>query len=390
MSKRGPLRPLAGGRPRLDNIAVIHLNHAGTSYPKPAVVHRAVREALAAGPGQWPALHQQAHAEVCEFLGIEDHARFLLTSGCTASLALIFTDLPWSSGDRILTSGLEHHALARWPRVLAEQGVKHATSPYAPGQPLDLSWLEEQLRAGGVRLVACTAASNVTGECLPVVEIVALARHYGALCLIDAAQVVGRRPLDVRELAPDLLVFAGHKGPLGPHGIGGLYAAPHVQLRSPAAACDLRAGAAGACQPFPGYCDVGSVNLAGAAGLRAGLAWLRERGLHEVRAHIDALTQRLLAGLRPLSWLQIHGSQEPDTGIGVISLSSRTPGITPGALERQLADAGIAARAGHHCAPMAHETLGSQEHGTLRLSVGATSESSDVDAALDCLAAIGG
>ena len=119
-----------------------------------------------------------------------------------------------------------------------------------------------------------TAASNVTGDLLPVPEIVTLAHEHGALALIDGAQVAGWMPLDVAALDVDLLAFTGHKGPHAPWGIGGLYVSERVQMASPNAVCELPVGGGATCAPMPGYCDVGSVDRAALAGLEAGLRWL--------------------------------------------------------------------------------------------------------------------
>jgi selenocysteine lyase/cysteine desulfurase len=170
-----------------------------------------------------------------------------------------------------------------------------------------------------------------------------------------------------------------------------LYVAPSVELLSPAAACDLRAGAAGTCSSFPSYCDVGSVNLAAAAGLAAGLRWLRERGSAKVLAHVRGLTERLLIGLQAIPGVAIHGPLDPAKRTAAVSVTvagaAGVAGTTPAAMEARLQAAGITARAGHHCALMAHEALGTQEHGTLRLSAGPLSTPEHIDAALACLAA---
>ena len=374
---------------------MIHLNNAGTSFPKPPSVAAAVHATLQATPERWPSIFAEAEATVCQFLGIADSTRFLFTSGCTSALAIVMNDLPWAEGDRILTSSLEHHALARWLLPLArDRGVVHTASPYAPGAPLDLDWLTRELARGRVRLVACTMASNVTGELLPVVELARLAHAHGALCLIDAAQTVGAMPVAVSALGADILVFAGHKGPLGPHGIGGLYVAPTVQLSSPESVCELPAPGTrpgiepAGCAPMASYCDVGSANLAAAAGLAAGVRWLEERGLDHVRAHIQALTARLLDGLRALAGVRVVGAPGAEARTGAVSMTfaDREPGV----VEERLRAAGIVTRAGHHCASMAHAALGTERAGTLRVSVGALSTPADVDAALAALATLVG
>jgi selenocysteine lyase/cysteine desulfurase len=364
---------------------VIYLNNAGTSCPRPPEVGAAVWRVQHADPREWPGLLNEAHTEIASFFGILNPDRLLLTPGCTAGLAVALADLPWKGGDRVLTSHLEHHALVRPIHALVrDRGVHHILAPYRPGSPIDLDFVEARLREGGVRLVAVCAASNVTGELLPVSELVALAHAHGALCLVDAAQTAGTLPIDAPALDVDILVFAGHKGPLGPQGIGGLYLAPSVELASPAASCDLRARTAEACSTFPSYCDVGSVNLAGAAGLAAGLRFLGERGLGAVRAQLEIITQRFLTGLQDIAGLQAYGDGPIQKRTATVSLT--LSGRSAEDLERRLVrDYGIVARAGYHCAPLAHEAIGTSREGTLRISFGAFSREDDADAALDAL-----
>lgn len=369
---------------------MIHLNNAGTSFPKPSVVSEAVTAALHAPQDAWNGIYERAHRRVCDVLGIADPERFLFTSGCTSALSVLMNDLPLGPGDRILTSSLEHHALARWLVTLKrDRGVTLAASPYAPGAPMDLDWLADTLAGGDVRLVACTMASNVTGELLPVADIVALAHQHGALCLIDAAQTAGLIPIDVDALGVDMLVFAGHKGPLGPQGIGGLYVAPGVPLVSPSAVCEVRSAHSEepptACAPMPSFCDVGSVNIAAAAGLDAGLAWIVERGQQTILQHVRALTAALLDGLCALPGVTVIGARSAACRTGAVSITCDT--LDPSTLGQRMRDAGIVVGAGFHCAPMAHDILGTSMHGTLRLSAGPLSSRADIDAALHAIRA---
>ena len=365
---------------------MIYANNAGTSWPKPAPVAEAVERALMASPAAWGQLYEEALGEVTSFFGIRQRERFLFTSSCTSALDLVFASLPWSSGDRIVASHLEHHALSRHlVRLSRDLSVASSLVAGGGGAPIDLDAMEEELRRGGVRLVACTMASNVTGELLPVEEIVALAHRYGALCLVDGAQCAGLMPIDVEALGADLFVFAGHKGPLGPQGVGGFYAAPHVAMSSPSASCDIdsfRRGDAGSCSPFPSFCDVGSVNLAGVAGLAAGLCWLGARPVSTL-SHARPLSARLIKGVLEMGGFRIMGSAAASTRVPLVSLTS--PRHTPARMQSHLQLRHIVARGGMHCAPLAHDALGTNAHGTLRLSFGAFNTERDVDAILAAL-----
>lgn len=351
---------------------MIHLNNAGTSWPKPPGVLEAAARTLAEPPDA--GLLETAAREISAFLGIADPSRLLFTPGCTAALDLAIRDLPWREGDRALMSGWEHHALARpLHQVRRQRGVGVAV---LPGRPVDLEAAERELRKGAVRLVACTMACNVTGERLPVKELADLAHRHGALMLVDAAQAVGVLPVDVAALGADLLAFAGHKGPLGPQGVGALYAAPGVRIEGPAAACEPGGEACALTSSFPGYCDAGSANLAAIAGLLEGIRWIRDRGVDSLPTR--SLAARFREGLG--GRLRVHGR----TATGAVSLTAG--GTTPAALESRLAERGITARAGHHCAPLAHQSLGTLDGGTLRVSFGPFNTEADVEAALAALA----
>ena len=335
---------------------MIYANAAGTSWPKPAGVVDAVQRAMLADPSDNAARYREGHEAVRRFFGVPDAAaeRLLLAPSCTSALGVALGDLQLERGDVVITSSLEHHALARPVQKLVwERGVVHAQAPYAPGAPIDLDYVEATLRAGRVRLVAVTGASNVTGERLPIEALAELAHAHGALLLLDAAQLAGLLPLDVAALGVDLLTFAGHKAMLGPFGVGGLWAAPHVPFVCPAATCEVRTEAgAGPRAPFPGFCDLGSVDL-------------------------PALARRLLAACRERERCRVLGGDGPRTATVSFTLDH----IALDDAQRHFRERGVVLRAGTHCAPMALEALGAPE-GCVRVSFGPHNRDEDVDAVL--------
>lgn len=362
-----------------------YCNHAGTSWPKPPGVAEAMQHALLADPAEHAALFANAHAAIAGFLDVAATSdRLLLASSCTQALSVAIGDLPWEAGDLVLTSSLEHHALARPVQKLArERGVVHERSPYAPGRPFDLDFAERVLRTGKVRLVAVTGASNVTGELLPLHELATLAHAHGALLLVDEAQTAGTWPVTAVELGADLVVFAGHKGMQGPLGIGGLWAAPHVRFVCPAAVCEIgRADGGHAIAPFPGFCDTGSVNLPAAAGLAAGLAWRAGLPTHD-RHRPLRLRARLLAELDEYPQCRLLGGGGAHTG----TLSLTIDGLSLDRAQAHFATHGIVVRAGSHCAPMALAALG-EPAGCLRISFGPSNRDDDVDAVLAAIDAV--
>jgi selenocysteine lyase/cysteine desulfurase len=355
---------------------VIYVNNAGTTWPKPDAVPEAVAGALDAEPADAADRFRAAHERIARFLDVREPERLLLTPSCTGALAVALADLPWKQDDVVVTSALEHHALAGpVERLVRDRGVTHRPIPYRPGTPLDLDLLRDVLRGGGVRLVAVTAASNVTGELLPVQAIVDLAHEHGALCLVDAAQTVGLLPVNAAAMRPDILTFAGHKGPLGPPGIGGLWAAPGVRFESPRAVCDITAGAA--CAPFPTYCDVGSTNLPAAAGLAAGMSWLEGPG-REAPGRARKLARRLAMALGERPGVVLFGGLEAGR---TATVSFRIDSLPVQEAEAFFRERSILLRAAAHCAPMALEAIGSPG-GTIRVSFGVFNRGGDVDAVL--------
>ena len=364
----------------------VYLNHAGTSWPKPAPVRAAVEAALAAPPEDWDARLDGARRDVAAALGLDDADRLLLTPGCTSALAVAVADLPWQTGDRVVTSRVEHHALARPLAKLDALGVAVVHVRRAGDAPLDLEALERELRRGGVRLVAITAACNVTGERLPVREVVELAHAHGALALVDAAQVAGWERLDLAAPGADLVAFAGHKGPQAPWGIGGLFVAPTVELRSPSATCDAPAGGPPSrrpCAPMPGGCDVGSLDRVALEGLRAGLAWLAGPAQTDRLARARRQVERLASAVEDLPGVRLPGDRRTAARMPVLALTRE--GAAPADLARALLEHGVVAAAGLQCAPLAHEALGTAPAGVLRLSAGPQTTDEEIERAAEAL-----
>lgn len=363
-----------------------YLNQAGTSWPKPDGVRQAVRAAMEASHESWPASFDAQHATVARAFGAQPE-RLLLTPGCTSALATAIADLDWREGDRVLTSALEHHALHRPVTLLERRGVQVATIGRTPDAPFDLDALETELTRAPVRLVALTAACNVTGELLPLPEAIELAHEHGALVLVDAAQIAGWIPIDVQAMKVDLLAFAGHKALRAPWGIGGLYVAPHVALASPSAACELPAPGAepAPCAPMPGYCDVGSVDRLALAGLAAALEDAASSTPAERLEAARALLEPLEHYLDECPHLRRLGVRDPRARLPTLAFV--VDGIPLREVMAAFTERGILVAAGLQCAPLAHRTLDSAPDGALRVSVGPSNDRADIQRAIDALAA---
>ncbi len=367
----------------------LYLNHAGTSWPKPQVVAEAVRDAMSIPPAKWPQRFDEAHQAVAEFLGVSQREQILLTPGCTSALAVGIGDVHIPRGTRVLTSRWEHHALHRPLLKLAStvrvEHIPPTRNELTPGQvsSIDLDWLERALSDRDVGLVAITAACNVTGELLPYEHVVRMAHDYGAMVLIDAAQIVGWLKLDLPQLGADMVAFGGHKGLQGPWGIGGLYLSDHVQMECVSVTCELSMSGKTAehAPQRPDYCDVGSVDQFALAGLHAAIRLLRQQNMEANLACARKQVQRIRETLERIDGVRIFAAADD----GMPSLAMSISGLSSGEVASQLKRHRLVVGSGIHCAPLAHETLGTQDSGLVRISVGVGQPDEEIDEAMDRL-----
>ncbi|MBC8871800.1 MAG: aminotransferase class V-fold PLP-dependent enzyme [Planctomycetes bacterium] len=376
----------------------IYLDNAATSWPKPesvyAIVERYLRE-LGAPAGrsayreanEVERLINDARRRLADLLGAEEPSRIVFTCNCTDSLNLAMHGI-LREGDHVITSVVEHNSVLRPLRYLEEtanvQVTRVGCSPEGIIDPDDVRAAIQP----NTRLIALVHASNVTGALQPVSEIGHLARERELLYLVDAAQSVGHVPINAREIGADLLAGPGHKGLMGPLGIGFLYIAPGIeeQVRP------VRQGGTGTQsvidqQPstMPDKYESGNHNVPAILGLGAGAAFLAERGLQEIRRHDQDLTNSLLEGIESVDGVTVHGPKELDQRVGVVSIT--IDGHDPQDFATMLDSAySIQVRAGLHCAPLMHQALGTAAGGgTVRLSLGAFNTDEDVKAAVEAV-----
>ncbi len=358
----------------------VYLNNAATSWPKPECVVAAVGEFLqqfgsSTGRGTFrKSLAATRALEDCRerlarLFNVKDPARIVFTKNCSEALNLAIKGF-LRPGDHVVTTSMEHNSVLRPLRALARKGVITLTEvkagPRGEVRPEDVA----RALTPRTRLLVSTHASNVTGTILPVAELVALAHSRGARVLIDAAQTAGCLPIDISALAPDLLACSGHKGLLGPQGTGLLYIAPGVELEP------LLEGGTGShsLSPYqpedvPERFETGTPNGPGIAGLGAAAGFLLEVGVEKVREKEEELTALILEGLEKIPGVTIYGPRDPALQTAVVSFN--IAGIPAEEVGMELDERyGIMVRAGLHCAPAAHATIGTLETGTVRASPG--------------------
>lgn len=371
---------------------MLYLDNAATSFPKPPQVAAAIAEFLAGSAGNpgrsGHRLSMAAQSVVTEtrrrlagLLGVRDPDRLVFTANGTDALNTALHGV-LRPGDRVVTTGLEHNAVARPLHALSQRDVDWATLRCEPDGGLDLAELERTLVGAPTRLVVITHASNVTGTIQPVREAAELAHRHGALVLVDAAQTAGVLPIDVVELDVDLLAVTGHKGLLGPTGTGALYVDQRLSLRpSRLGGTGSRSESLEQPRELPDALEAGTVNTVGIAGLGAALQALRDLGAGEPRRRERELTTQLVLGLEEVEGVVVHGPADPARRVAVVSIS--VAGWEPSDLAAALDSSfGIAVRAGLHCAPLAHRSIGTFPEGTVRLSPGWTTTTEEISIAV--------
>ncbi|GAB6138067.1 aminotransferase class V-fold PLP-dependent enzyme [Halanaerobaculum tunisiense] len=357
---------------------MIYFDNAATTWQKPEIVYQTVDDVLRNKSGN-PSRgsHQialdasrvifKARNQVANFFNISDSSQIAFTKNATEATNLVFKGL-LEEGDHVIISSLEHNAISRPLHRLEEEGVIDLrVVDTEQGREAFLKNIEAAITEQ-TKLITLTHASNVTGNLLPIKEVGAIAQQQEVHFLVDVAQTAGIVPIDVAELKVDFLVFTGHKGLFGPQGVGGLYFNSEIECRPL-----LEGGTGGSSKEnlnpnlVPDKYEGGTLNTPGIAGLKAGIAFIEETTLSQIRDQEDKLVEHLMIGLEKLEQVEVLTSQIGQTRVGVTSF--KVAGIEPATIGHILnSEYDIAVRTGIHCAPLAHQSIGSYNTGTVRVS----------------------
>lgn len=359
----------------------IYLDNAATSYPKAPGVSEAVKYCLdevsgsinrsgSAGFSTAQEVVWETREQIAALFNFPQAENVIFTLNVTQSLNFLLKGL-LKPGDHVLVSSLEHNAVMRPLLQLEQQGVEHSRVWGNKEGRVQTAQFEEQIKPN-TKMVVVTHASNVCGSVLPVEEVGALCEQKGLIFIVDAAQTAGVLELDFQKIKADAIAFTGHKGLLGPQGIGGFVLTDELaQQMEP-----LISGGTGSFSeheqvpPYlPDKFEAGTMNLPALYGLHASLRYLATTGLEAIRAKELALTQILLDGFADLDGAVLVGPRSLDERVAVVSVDF--PGRDNGEMAFRLdKEYGIQTRPGLHCAPTAHKTLGTFPQGSVRFSPG--------------------
>jgi selenocysteine lyase/cysteine desulfurase len=354
---------------------MIYLDNGATSLEKPWQVRHAVCRALNVcgnpGRGGYPASMEAARVVYCcreraSKLFDCQPEQVVFTGNCTQGLNMAMRTLI-TPGDRVVISGFEHNAVTRPLHLLGAKTIVAGRKLFDPSDTLHSF---EQALKGGARAAIFTHVSNVFGYILPVSEMAELCRKYHVPFIIDAAQSAGCLPVHLNELGADFIAMPGHKGLLGPQGTGLLLCNHRLT--------PLLAGGTGSesrnqdmPEDLPERGEAGTLNVPGIAGLSAGLDYILAQGTERIFAREERQMRRTVRSLQAMGLQVFTGKQQ----LGTVSF---VPEGDCQEFSEALAQRGIAVRAGLHCAPLAHESAGTLESGTVRVSFGHTA--SDIQA----------
>ena len=308
-------------------------------------------------------IYENARKAVRAFLNARSAEEIIFTRNTTESLNLVAYSYGLShveAGDEVLVSIMEHHSdLLPWHMVCRQTGATLRFMDCEPDGSLDLN-KAEALFNEKTKLVAITQVSNVLGREYPVRQIAELAHARGAVVVVDGAQSTPHMKVDVQALGADFFAFSGHKV-YGPMGIGALYGRRELLEEMPpfltgGEMIESVTRESATFAELPHKFEAGTVNAAGAAGLRAAIDYIGKVGYDFMREREIALVSRTLAAMREMPYVHVLGSENPAEHTGIVTFT--LDGVHPHDISEILASDGVAIRAGHHCAQPLLKHLG--------------------------------
>lgn len=372
---------------------MIYLDNGATSFPKAPGVGEAMKRYIEEKGINISRSDYQMSADVgLEVLEIReklnrilgffgDYRHCIFTSGATMSLNMIMQGL-LRTGDHLIISAMEHNAVARTASLMEKRGVTLSIAPCDKTGAVIVDELKAQI-CENTRLVVVQHASNVCGTIQPIKEIGTLCREKGIFFAVDTAQTAGHLPVCMDEWGASAVAFAGHKGLMGPQGIGGFIVSDEMFEEMET----LLTGGTGSKSDLfemprflPDYFEAGTLNLPGILGVGAALDYIEEETVEKIQNRERALTEYFLKRLSGNPNIRVPGPDNAEDRTGVISVYfiRRDNADISFRLEEEF---GILTRCGLHCAPLAHKTLGTFPQGTVRFSLGYFSTEEEIDTA---------
>jgi cysteine desulfurase family protein len=308
----------------------------------------------------------------------------IFASNATDALNLVIQGVV-KTGGHVVSSQLEHNSVLRPLHHLKEKGlIDYDLVPFDGQGFIDPDDVARAIRPN-TQFVLLTHASNVLGTIQPVEAIGTLCRQRSIPLIIDTAQSAGLVPINISSWGVSAMAFTGHKSLLGPTGIGGLILSRNFDVQS------TRFGGTGIdshelthTQSYPHRLEAGTINFLGILGLTAGMDYLASEGMGTILQKERSLARRLWEGLAEIGRVKLYGAAHWERRLGVVL--ANIEGMIPADVGAILdADFGIATRVGLHCAPLAHQRLGTGRAGGVRFSVGPFNTAEQIDETVEAI-----
>ncbi|MCF2679746.1 aminotransferase class V-fold PLP-dependent enzyme [Faecalicatena contorta] len=372
---------------------MIYMDNAATTMHKPQAVIDAVVAAMSsmgnAGRGANEAslsasrVIYDTREKLCRFFHGTSPRQIVFTNNSTESLNIAIKGL-LDPGDHVITTMLEHNSVLRPLYEMEQKGVALTIIKSNEKGTFDIRDMEEAIRPE-TKMIICTNGSNLTGNHIDVKKVGELAHRHGLLFVVDASQTAGVFPIDVQDMQIDVLCFTGHKGMLGPQGIGGMYVREGLQIRP------LKSGGSGV-QTYskthptemPTALEAGTLNGHGIAGLGAAVSYLMETGIDHIRAREQELMWKFYEGVKDIPGITIYGDFSIKDRCAIVTLNIGDYDSSE-VSDELLTEYSISTRPGGHCAPLMHEALGTVEQGAVRFSFSHYNTDEEVDIAIQAV-----
>lgn len=375
---------------------LIYLDNAATTFPKPKEVYEFMHQFYmehGVNPGrsgydatlETEEVVYSTRKMLTQFFNGTDPYQLTFSYNASDSLNMIIQGMV-EKGDHVVSTKVEHNSVLRPLNVLQRDGVCEVTYvPFNEKGYVDPDDIKKAIKKN-TKMVIMNHGSNVIGTVQPVGEVGNICGKMGCCFAVDASQTAGAQKIDVQKMGIDLLAFTGHKGLMGPTGIGGSYIKKDLPIKG------TRHGGTGVrsaypyhLEEFPYRMECGTLNIIGVAGLHAGQKWLEEKGVVTIHNQEMELWDKLLTGIQKIEGIKVYCAESKENHNAVLSFN--IDGWDAADVGTMLdVDYNIACRTGLQCAPLVHEQLGTTEiHGTVRFSVGPFNTEEHIDKAIEAV-----
>lgn len=374
----------------------VYLDNSSTTYPKPKQVIDGMYNYMLkiggnAGRGNYSNSLESnrflynAREAVCDFFGFDSPSNVIFTNNVTTSLNILIKGI-LKAGDHVITSSMEHNSVIR-PLYFCKDNLQIELDIIQANQQgfIDINDFKNKITPK-TKLAVITQASNVTGSIQDINSIGDICNEHNIFFIVDSSQGAGVLDINMKSIKANAIAFTGHKSLLGPQGIGGFI----IDSKFNESCSSLLQGGTGSLssslyQPnfLPDKFECGTQNLPGIVGLTEGIKYINSIGLNEVSSHNREIINYLMDGLLNINGINVYGDLSCNNLTTCTSINLNS--LDCSELAYYLESNGIKTRSGLHCAPLAHQTIGTYPNGTVRLSISYFTTKAEIDYTLNIL-----